>query len=156
MDMLLFNILLANCCVLCSNSNSMLDANTTSLQNSNFNVCLQSSLTKVDFTQFNLSSTQFKFQMSLVMILGEIWIICNLPVICGKVSYYWQLWQLILYFTQPTTRYCKQKQNGSLTVTGQNGDKPKRRQSERRQSKTATTGLVKTATGKKVKTATKS
>ena len=37
------------------------------------------------------------------------------------------------------------------SVTGQNGDKPKRRQSEWRQSKTVTTGLVKTATEKNPK-----
>ena len=44
--------------------------------------------------------------MSLVMILDGIWIICNLPVICGKLRNYWQwqLWQLIFYFTQPTKR----------------------------------------------------
>ena len=41
------------------------------------------------------------------MILGGIWIICNLPVICGKLHNYWQLWQLIFYFTQ--------QKNGPLT-----------------------------------------
>ena len=80
--------------------------NMTSLQNSNFNVfkvCY--SLTKVNFTEFNLNSTQFTFQMSLVMILdGIIWIICNLPVICRKLRNYWQLWQLVFFFTQPTTK----------------------------------------------------
>ena len=42
------------------------------------------------------------------MILDGIWIICNLPVICGKLRNYWQLWQLIFYFTQQTKRTSNQ------------------------------------------------
>ena len=53
--------------------------------------------------------------MSLVMTLDGIWITCNLLVICSKVRNICQLWQQIIYFTQPTTKYCKQQQNGPLT-----------------------------------------
>ena len=62
--------------------------------------------------------------MSLVMILGGIWIICNLPVICGKLHNYWQLYQLIFYFTQPTTKilytttkWTSNQQRHSISIT---------------------------------------
>ena len=57
--MLPFSTLLANCCVICSNS--MLDANMTPPQNSNFNVFKVHYLpTKVNFTQFNVNYNSIK------------------------------------------------------------------------------------------------
>ena len=85
MDMLSLNTLLANCGVLCSNS--MLDANMTLLTELKLQR-LQSSLTKVNFTQFSsiqvldVTGNDSGWNLDYLQLAGD----------CGKILNYWQLW----------------------------------------------------------------